>query len=448
MRPQIFAFNPIIGYFPGITYDESMNVFRRLFIYRLGTAAASAAIASFALWLWGRKQKTSDDEHPDHPIPELILLALFVPFTAVLFLFSDRIGLSSSEDFIREKLGGSYRTAHFEILYPSGLWKREYVERLGVLHEYYYEQLSRYFQVSPAERMAIYFYADAEQKGKLIGASETDITKPWLHQSHINAADAEHVLKHEMAHLFAAEFGWSPLRISKKSGLIEGAAVAADGASFEDSVHRTASQVFASGVPIDAVSILDSFGFASSYAGVSYTLSGSFCSFLVDSYGIEKFKQLYASGSYRTVYGKECSDLVSEWERLIRRQPVSTSDSIKARYFFRRGSIFQKECARVIAGLNEATRHFMSGREYEQALASAEYSLKLSRTPEAVLQKVNALFELQKFQDVLTYVRLQESAVPLRSGLRSGTSDAGYSSGLSPRRRCILGAGFARAGET
>jgi tetratricopeptide (TPR) repeat protein len=110
---------------------------------------------------------------------------------------------------------------------------------------------------------------------------------------------------------------------------------------------------------------------------------------------------------------------VSEWERLIRRQPVSASDSIKARYFFRRGSIFQKECARVIAGLNEATRHLMSGREYEQALASSEYSLKLSRTPEAVLQKVNALFELRKFQNVLTYVRLQENAgllrgVPLR----------------------------------
>ena len=263
LRPQIFAFNPIIGYFPGITYDESINILRSLIIYRLGTAAASVAIASFALWLWERKRRTSDDEPSQHAIPELILLALLVPFVCVLFLFSDRIGLSSSEDFIRAKLGGSYRTAHCEIVYPSGLWKREYVERLGVLHEYYYMQLSRYFQVRPAERMTIFFYAGAEQKGKLIGASETDISKPWMHQSHINAADAEHVLKHEMAHLFAAEFGWSPLRISKKSGLIEGTAVAADGAWFEDSVHRTASLVFASGAPVDAVSILDSFGFAS-----------------------------------------------------------------------------------------------------------------------------------------------------------------------------------------
>ncbi|MFZ1977814.1 MAG: hypothetical protein WAV76_07635, partial [Bacteroidota bacterium] len=258
--------------------------------------------------------------------------------------------------------------------------------------------------------------------GKLIGASETDISKPWMHQSHINAADAEHVLKHEMAHLFTAEFGWSPLRISKKSGLIEGTAVAADGAWFEDSVHRTASLVFASGAPVDAVSILDSFGFASSYAGTSYTLAGSFCSFLVDSYGIEKFKRLYATGSYRAVYGRECSDLASEWEQFIRRLPVTSSDSMKARYFFRRGSIFQKECVRVIADLNQATRHFMSDHDYEQAIASAEHSLNLSRTPEAVLQKVNALFELRKFQDVLTFIRLQESGMPMRDSLHSGTA--------------------------
>ena len=149
LRPQIFAFNPIIGYFPGITYDESINILRSLIIYRLGTAAASVAIASFALWLWERKRRTSDDEPSQHAIPELILLALLVPFVCVLFLFSDRIGLSSSEDFIRAKLGGSYRTAHCEIVYPSGLWKREYVERLGVLHEYYYDAIEPVFSGSP-----------------------------------------------------------------------------------------------------------------------------------------------------------------------------------------------------------------------------------------------------------------------------------------------------------
>jgi tetratricopeptide (TPR) repeat protein len=421
-RPQIFAFNPIAGYFPGVTYDESVNVFRRLMIYRMGTVSATIAIASYAVWLWCRKQKTSDDEPARQPIPEMIVLALLVPFIAVLFLFSDRIGLSSSEDFIREKLGGSYRTVHCDIVYPSGTWKREYAERIGALHEYYYEQLSRYFQVRPAERMTVFFYASPEQKEKLIGASQTDISKPWMHQSHINAADAEAVLKHEMAHLFAAEFGWSPLRISKNSGLIEGAAVAADGVSYEDSVHRTAALVFASGITVDAVSILDSFGFAASYAGVSYTLAGSFCSFLIESYGIEKFKQLYATGAYRMVYGRECADLASEWERFVRRMPLTSFDSMKAQYLFKRGSIFQKECVRVIANLNERTRHLMSGHEYEQALASAEYSLKLSRTPEAVLQKVNALFQLRKFQDVLAFVRLQECGMPHRGSSQSETS--------------------------
>jgi tetratricopeptide (TPR) repeat protein len=421
LRPQIFAFNPVVGCFPGITYDESMNVLRRLLIYRLGTTAATVVIAACAVWLWARKQRSPERDTPERTVPEFILLALFVPFITVLFFFSDRIGLSSSEDFIREKLGGTYRTAHCEIVYPPGTWKREYVEQIGMLQEYYYEQLAGFFQVHPAERMTMFFYADPDQKEKLIGASGTDISKPWLRQSHINAADAEHVLKHEMAHLFAAEFGWSPLRIAKNSGLIEGAAVAADGVWYEDSLHRTAALVFASGVPIDAASVFDSFGFAVSSAGTSYALAGSFCSFLIDSYGVEKFKELYAAGSFRSVYGRECSALAADWEKFIRRQTVSPADSVKARFFFKRESIFQKECARVIANFNQETEHFLANHEYERALVSAEYSLRLSRTTEAVRQKISALFGLQKFREVLAYIRsLPMDGVPLTARLRLG----------------------------
>ena len=76
----------------------------------------------------------------------------------------------------------------------------------------------------------------------------------------------------------------------------------------------------------------------------------------------------------------------------------------------------------MIADLNQATRHFMSDHDYERALASAEHSLNLSRTPEAVLQKVNVLFELRKFQDVLTFIHLQESGMPVRDSLHSGTA--------------------------
>ena len=52
MRPQVFAFNPIIGFFPGFTYDESLQVTQRLLTYRLATLAAAGCFAAGSVWLW------------------------------------------------------------------------------------------------------------------------------------------------------------------------------------------------------------------------------------------------------------------------------------------------------------------------------------------------------------------------------------------------------------
>jgi tetratricopeptide (TPR) repeat protein len=286
--------------------------------------------------------------------------------------------------------------------------KREQIEQLGRLHEYYYSKLSHNLNVQSQVRIVSFLYSSPEEKGKLIGAGRTDIAKPWLRQIHINLTDVEAGLKHEMAHILAGEFGWSPLKISHNSGLVEGIAVAVgDNVWYDEPLDRAAALVFAAGVNPDMESLFSFSGFAKVNAGVSYALAGSFCKFLIDSFGIDQFKKLYYSGDFVLTYNRALPSLLTDWRTILHRQQFTTDDSIKAQYLFRRSSIFGKECARVIANVNSETRELLTRHEFEKALVSAERSLGLSKTPEAVFQKTAALFELRRFKDVVDFVETQ-----------------------------------------
>ncbi len=412
-RPQIFAFNPIIGFFPGFTYDETLQITQRLLIYRMATLAASGCLITSAVLIWNirfTRKERNNVLHQSFPFIEAVILALLVPIVIVTLLFSDRLGFSSSKQYIQQKLAGNYKTEHFEIIYPAGSVKRDRIERLGRLHEFYYDQISRFLNVRSREPIVSFIYSSPEDKGKLIGAGSTIIAKPWLRQIHINLASVDETLKHEMVHVIAGEFGWSPLKISHNSGLVEGIAVAVgDKAEYNEPLHRAAALVLASGIIPDMNSIFSLSGFAKAYAGVSYTLAGSFCKFLIDSLGVDKFKQLYATGDFLQTYQRDFSLLAVEWEQMIRSQQLTAIDSVKARYFFRRSSIFGKECARVIANLNSESKNLIARHDYINALALSEKSLSLSKTSQAVFQKSTALFEMQKFNEVVNFDTAQVS---------------------------------------
>ena len=410
-RPQIFAFNPILGFFPGFTYDETLQVTQRLLIYRLSTFAATGCLVTTVVWIWlirFHKKGRQGNSQQSFPFIEIVILALLGPIVLVMLLSSDRLGFSSSQQYIQQKLVGNYKTIHFEIIYPAGSVKREQIEQLGRLHEYYYSKLSHALNVQLQERIVSFLYSSPEEKGKLIGAGRTDISKPWLRQIHINITDVEAGLKHEMTHVLAGEFGWSPLKISHNSGLVEGIAVAVgDDVWYDEPLDRAAGLVFAAGVNPDMESLFSFSGFAKVNAGVSYALAGSFCKFLIDSFGIDQFKKLYLSGDFVFTYNRTLLSLLTDWRTIIHRQQFTTNDSIKAQYLFRRSSIFGKECARVIANANLETRELLARHEFEKALALSERSLGLSKTPEAVFQKTTALFELRKFKDAASFVETQ-----------------------------------------
>ena len=409
--PQIFAFNPILGFFPGLTYDETLDVTGRLLVYRLGTLALGLLILLVAASVHRRRTNSELQSSRSMSIMRrgtMIVLAAGVVF---LFFFSDRIGLSSSESSIQQALGGRIETEHFIVFYPDTLFKGPRLEQVIQLHEFYFSQVSRALWVKPGRKIRSYIYATPMQKGRLIGAANTDIAKPWLWQLHINAGDVDASLRHELVHVMAADFGFPLLRIGVNSGLIEGLAIAVERFEYEESVHKLAAMVFATGAAPDMQSLFSLSGFMKAPAGVSYTLAGSFCRYLIDRYGLRRFKLLYKTGEYAILYDKPLPLLLQEWRRSLDRFHFSDGDIEKANYLFRRQSIFGKECARVIANLNTETRAKLSNRNFEEALQSAERSIDKTMSTEAVYQKTTALIRLGRYSDAIVFAqtRLRDS---------------------------------------
>lgn len=409
-RPQIFAFNPIIGFFPGITYDEALRIEGRLLVYRWATVAVSILLLMIAVAIHRRRSRRNGkaagfaSQHTKiFSVGEWIAATLLMGVVVGVFIFSDKLGLSSSIAAIEEELGGKIETRHFVVVYPARTVNETQARQLALLHEFYFEKVAQELRVVSVRKIRSFLYATSEQKGRLIGAGRTNIAKPWLWQIHLNLGDVESSLKHELVHVMAAEFGFPLFRIGWNPGLIEGLAMAIERVQFDETIHRVAAQILSLDLPIEIEGLFSFTGFAKTHPGISYALAGSFCRFLIDQYGIRRFKRLYRSGDFRAVYNKDLAILIAEWRRHLARYRVEEDERAKAAYLFKRPSIFDKECARVIANLNSETRTLYERGDYQRALASANRSLQLSRNTEAIFQKMNSLLRLGQFREAIAF---------------------------------------------
>jgi len=417
-RPQIFAYNPIVGYFPGFTYDESLAGELRLLIYRIGVLAATALIFSFSVLLHRLVAKEFRKVLPKEYFLHYTAAAVISLVACVgLYQMSNTLGLSSSSSFITRQLEGVQYTRHFKIVYPRKSVGPSRLRQIVMLHEYLFAQLSEEWQIYPRRPITVFIYESPQQKQRLVGAAATDFTKPWLREVNINLGDLDGALKHELVHAMLAEQGIPFLQVAPTSGLIEGAAVASERFEYDESLHQLAGQIFALGIHPKVAEMFSLSGFFKSYPGVSYVLAGSFCRYLIDRYGVERFKKLYRSGSFQELYRKNLDALVADWKTIVGSTPWTERDLRKAAYLFKRSPLFGKECARVIANLNVHTRELIDQKQYPDALASAELSLSLSRSTDAVFQKSTILFRLAEYDQAVRFTERELADSATRSTL-------------------------------
>jgi tetratricopeptide (TPR) repeat protein len=411
--PQLFAYNFLFGYFPGFTYDEVLTVTKTLILSRLLTIVAALTFISATLVAAQRSSRSDRflvklrtlrylfQRNVESVVSTLGLLVL-----VSAYIMKHNLEFESPASFIQQQLGSKYTTQHFNIYYSSSAINEDRIRWIAAEHEFRYMQVTRALRVNFFNKIDSYLYPAPELKRKLIGTSTTNIAKPWRREIHLNLDSFESTFRHELVHVVAGAFGMPFLGLSPSPGLIEGLAVAADWDAGDRTPHQVAAALFRSGLVGDVRSIFSFTGFAAKPSSVSYLLSGSFCRFLIEEYGMRRFTALYPWGQFQKVYRKSPEDLLKEWRLYLQSIDVPPTDTTRARLLFTRPSIFRKVCARAIAALNEKAAKSFNENEYDKASQLYQSSYAMSHSREAALGLFASEFRLGKYDSISS--QLQE----------------------------------------
>jgi len=215
------------------------------------------------------------------------------------------------------------KSEHFIFHYLPDTYVAREIETIAADHEWAFGEIARALGVTYAGSIDFYLYpseealyrATARDSGFAINEGRE------VHALWVSAQDHQS-LGHEMTHVITS---WT-LGEPSEALLGEGVAVCMDHSGKDH--HATAADLLRSGELIPPSKLLGDAWFAYKWA---YPVSGSFVCFLLDGYGVERFKQLYPRKDFtealNAIYGAGLSALEGEWMDMLRtgRQPTHAS---------------------------------------------------------------------------------------------------------------------------
>ena len=247
--PAAYSYNAVYGFFPGFTYDESLHLGWRLFLFRyltLCSAALFLLVAEFAASYRAVGQGVRGLGGALRNIrfhrAGAVLMGVLALQIVLAWTFRVSLGFESTSSSIAARLGGHATTDHFEIYYDTTAFTPDEARRAAALHEFRYDEVRAALHVTSSPRLSSFLYPDAATKRLLTGAGNTDIAKPWSCEIHLSAGSWEATLKHELVHVLAGEFGMPVIRAHYNTGLVEGLATAVA----DDDATRTLAEYAAS----------------------------------------------------------------------------------------------------------------------------------------------------------------------------------------------------------
>jgi hypothetical protein len=360
LHPQFYTYNHVFGGVLGPIYDEQLAFRGGLFVFRgltllwtgvlLGVGFAARRRQSGARWRDLR--------------PVLLGMGLALAGIVAVYAVPARTGINTTEAHLQRSLGGHLRTAHFDLYYdPASMTRRE-ARTLAADHEAEYARMARRLGGTDVEgRIQSYVYPSPDVKARLTGARTTSVSPVWLGtpQVHLLRRRVEGSFSHELAHVFSRAYGLPVINASWAVGLVEGWAVALEAPSHEPSPHDLVAvsalndslgtdgegglQAQARGI----ASRLSPWGFWTGRGAVSYATMGSFVSYLLDTYGPEPLKAVYATAGFESAYGKPLDRLAAEWAAFLRgRAAVSVAAHEVVSRQFTRPSLFETECPHYV----------------------------------------------------------------------------------------------------
>ena len=381
--PPVFTYNAVLGYFPGNLYDENVQLGMPLLWSRLEQLAwVVAVVAIVAARL--DVPRFSVTREPRPATRRVASLACALVFTAgglVLHGLGGTLGYRIDADAIEAELGGHLETANFIIDYANTPEIAKDIALVAADHELRYAQVVAQLGAAPPGKLHSFYFASRDQKARWIGARDVEMAKPWRREIYLDHRPFPHPsLRHEIAHAVASAFGdpifgvaaqrvlGVPVMISP--GLVEGLAVAADWPAGYHRLtpHESVRAMQAMGLT-PSIRALLSLGFLTVSSARSYVTAGSFMRFLLDTYGAERIREVYArGGDFARVYGKSLSTLEAEWRTMIASISLPLEEIEATRERFRAGSVFARPCPHANAARLEQARDALGDGKRDKAI--------------------------------------------------------------------------------
>ena len=426
-QPPVFAYNPIIGYFPGPIYDEVVVITTTLLTARAIVLVSVLAIAAGlhicfdppawkirpALFLKVRGGGL-DGGRSTTVTTGIAARVLFLACLAVLaaaYVYRAPLGIVIDRAHIQQTLGGHRQTAHFDIYYDRSAISDWHIALIARDHEYQLDRVIGYLDVPPpSTRIASYIYAHADQKKRLMGARHTSIERPGADEMHLNNAAFPHpVLKHELVHVVSAAFGNALYGGSYWIGFHEGLAEAVDWQDAPMNPHEWSRAMRELGLAPPLENLLSMTGFWTAASSRSYTLCGSFVRFLIERYGLPAFKQAFPDGAVEEAYGRTTAELIAEWEAFVDGIQLREDQLRAARQRFIRPAIFRRRCPHEVAALSDRAWQAYSARRYADAVRDFDRVLELEpENPSALRGLLYGTYRLGNYDRTESAARLIE----------------------------------------
>ncbi len=388
---QLYFYNPLIGIFPGTVYDELIRITPLLIIHQIGCICIAIVLIIFAQKNTGKNSRRG-----------LTILLFLTGF--VVWYVSPISPFVTPRAHIEKELRGRIKTDHFLIYYKEGSLTLDAAKDIGLLHEVYFEQLRQFYQTEPKSIIRSYLFHSPEEKSRLLGTAAADFAKPWKNEIYITDESIANTLKHELSHVFTAAFGYSPYELSHgfDPAMLEGAATASTPVYDDFPLNYMAFQAFTADTNLSVSSLFGGLSFFGGVSSTSYCISGSFCRYLINSYGILKFRDAYKNGFSKKIYGKTLSELGKEYKANLFSQGYVYNADL-ADFYFRGQGLLQKTSPHYAAELKHESVLLMKQGRYTEAL------LSLGSIHKSLLQvsllKVKILEKLKRFDEAIFILR-------------------------------------------
>jgi len=138
---------------------------------------------------------------------------------------------------------------------------------------------------------------------------------------------------------------------------------------------------------------------------------GSFSRYLIDTYGIEKFKVLYKTGDF-SVYNKSLGELNSEWRSFLDSIDMPEDVYVLAEYRFSQPSIFQGKCPRKVAALKAEGLKEYKDRDFYKAREIFIEALSIDKNDPMLIDSLAYCYYFNKDYEKLNLLVDSELSLP------------------------------------